>query len=562
MKIEHVHKQSTKEGCTFWIFDIPEGITLTGEGRIEEHFGTIVKSFGVIKKHKALVVEYSKDSVVASAHKGLEVVMQKLKCTKRFKTPMPLDRVHLQNWGYWWTDQERDRAAEPFLDILRGEAPEAVVARLHKDYSTLTAETEVQNREELLDTISTQLRLLTPNVSEGVVTSLCNDADTCTAKMETVECQVREHRGAGRFQEAQSLEDELQQHSERLDEIFTQIRQLTAGSLLMLEAPEGSEPSSSSTDLSVGVSRLDAQFANVEDREETVKERLEEINQRDLIQWVYGEPPDTLLVNVRPHMLQERRVEYIQSLNPNASPLEFARLYMDLNLQERFLTPGRNAVSACKEANRLYSASFDYSILSAEEKRRYVAICHEYSSCAVCGRSMVKDKIHCSKKCADNACECCNGPMERKVSEQSVWDFERSTKINELEYILKLKGLRKPVAFAEQVKKYHKACQVKVSCPPACEECQPLHDEWRQQQDDWKKYAALAREPESFWDAKQQQLESLQETPERTTESVKLRVCASGCTGTQRADKRSRDADQRHREMVEGLDMGAKRRRM
>jgi hypothetical protein len=57
------------------------------------------------------------------------------------------------------------------------------------------------------------------------------------------------------------------------------------------------------------------------------------------------------------------------------------------------------------------------------------------------------------------------------VSKRPVWDCERSAKIDELEYILKLKGLRKPVAFAEQLQKYHKACQVKVSCPPACEEC-------------------------------------------------------------------------------------------
>ena len=166
---------------------------------------------------------------------------------------------------------------------------------------------------------------------------------------------------------------------------------------------------------------------------------------------------------------------------------------------------------------------------------------------------MVKDKIHCSKKCADNACECCNGPMERKVSEQLVWDCERTTKINELEYILNLKDVREPLVFSEQVKKYHKACQVKVSCPPACEECQPVHDDWLKQRDDWQKRAQYAREPECFWAAKQQQLESLRETPERTTASVKLRVCASGCNGEHRAEKCRRDADQQEREMVERL---------
>ena len=143
--------------------------------------------------------------------------------------------------------------------------------------------------------------------------------------------------------------------------------------------------------------------------------------------------------------------------------------------------------------------------------------------------------MHCSKKCADTACECCNGPVEIKVSEQSVWNSDRSTKINELEYILSLKDVREPLVYFEQVKKYHKACQWKVSCPPACEECQPAHDAWRKQSDDWKKRAQYAREPESFWEAKQQQLESLRETPESTTESVKLRVCASGCTGEARS---------------------------
>ena len=125
-----------------------------------------------------------------------------------------------------------------------------------------------------------------------------------------------------------------------------------------------------------------------------------------------------------------------------------------------------------------------------------------------------------------------------------------------------MKGVCRPLGIFEQEKKYHKACRGKVSCFAACEECQPVHDEWMQQDEAWKKSAAYAREPESFWSAKQEQLEILRETPERTTEYVKLRVCAAGCTGDQRAEKRRLDADQQHREMVEGLDVAVKRRRV
>jgi hypothetical protein len=58
------------------------------------------------------------------------------------------------------------------------------------------------------------------------------------------------------------------------------------------------------------------------------------------------------------------------------------------------------------------------------------------------------------------------------------------------------------------------------------------------QHESWKKRAEHAREPESFWDGKQQQLESLRAAPEMTTRLVKRRVCATGCTGEERAAKR------------------------
>jgi hypothetical protein len=142
MKVEYVQSQTSKEGARFWAFGLPASVTISGDYTVREDFGTIVKAIGAVKKNNAIVVEYKKDVVVASAQKGLNVVVQKLEFPARFKTPMPLDRVHLRTWGFWWSDQKRDQVAEPFLDILGDEAPEAVVVRLYKDAAALTAEME------------------------------------------------------------------------------------------------------------------------------------------------------------------------------------------------------------------------------------------------------------------------------------------------------------------------------------------------------------------------------------------------------------------------------------
>jgi len=135
-----------------------------------------------------------------------------------------------------------------------------------------------------------------------------------------------------------------------------------------------------------------------------------------------------------------------------------------------------------------------------------------------------------------------------------VLDQVRRTSIQNLEDFLQLKGAEEP-----QEEEYHSDCEDKVRSCSACNECQEKQLEWSLRHRQW---IELAREPEFFWAEKQQQLKELLEMPEKTTIVKRRRVCAAGCTGDQRAEKRSRNADQQHREMVEGLDVGAKRRRV
>ena len=518
MKVEY---KPVSDAVKFWHFDRPADVSFC-DGQLEE-VDTIVDAIGSVKD--SVLVVFKHDSKVTVARKALNAMMRKYGFSDPFGVPIPLDKAHLHSWGFYWTEAKVEEVSEAILDAFDSDSPETVVAYL---------QAEVDDR---------------------------------TVEKDRAQKQADERRAAGQLEEAKELEEEAQRHAHRLEVLSIQLRLLTPGQL-MLSAPVDSEPSSGSTELCVSaggrtlddrMAAVDDRLADVEDRKEKVKELVEEHAKKSLINWVYGSC-DTLVCYEKPKMSIQQRLLYIRSKNPNPSPVEFATLFMEAS--DRCLEPGKNAMMACKEAHKKHDPNFSFNSLPESVRKEYQRICYRRSGCAVCGRSMFNDEIHCSKKCADNACECCNGPLQRKVSERPVWDCERSTKINELEGILKVKDVCEPLVFSEQLKKYHKACQGKISCPPACKECQPTHDQWLQQQCDWKKRADYAREPESFWEAKQQQLESLRKTPELTTQVVNLRVCAGGCSGEQRSDKRSRNAEQRHREMVEGLDVGAKRRRL
>ena len=253
-------------------------------------------------------------------------------------------------------------------------------------------------------------------------------------------------------------------------------------------------------------------------------------------------------------MPPRQRLLYIRSRNANPTPLEFAKLFMELNTSERCLQPGYKAFEACKKLHKEHDDSFDFDALPVDVQSAYKVACNESSSCAVCGKPVAWDKLHCSKKCAANACEACDGPLELKVESREVLDQVRCTSIQNLEDFMQLKGAEEP-----QEEEYHSDCEAKVRSSSACEECNDKQLEWSLRRRQWTE---LAREPESFWAEKQAQLKELLELPEKTTVVKRRRVCAAGCTGDQRADKRSQDAEKRHREMVEGLDVGAKRRRL
>ena len=503
--------QPSNVAAMWYVFHRPSSVDVSGDNRVGPlEFNTIVDAIGVVAT--SVVVKYKRAVKATSAQNALNVVSGKFGFDRPFGDPLALDRAHLQSWGFYWSDEKVQDISEAVLDALDSDSPETVV-------SELLQEVEVR-----------------------------------TVEKERAQKQAVDRKAAGQLMEAEELEAEVQRHAHRLEVLSMQLQLLKPGGLLRLESPESPEPSSGSTELSVaaGSGGLDERIAAAADQEEKVKERVEELCKQGLIFWIYG-TPDELICYVKPKMSIQQRLLYIRSKNPDPSPVEFAKLFMEINSEEHCLEPGRNAFAACKAAHKKHDPSFSYDDLPESQRNEYRVICYQSSSCAVCGKSIVGDKTHCSNKCADNACECCNGPLELKVESREVINHVRCTSIQNLEDLMQLRGAEEP-----QEEEYHSDCEAKVRSSLACNECQEKRYEWSLRCQQWDN---LAREPESFWAEKQQQLKELLEMPEKTTIVRRKRVCTGGCSGEQRSDKRSRDADQRHREMVEGLDVGAKRRR-
>ena len=164
-------------------------------------------------------------------------------------------------------------------------------------------------------------------------------------------------------------------------------------------------------------------------------------------------------------------------------------------------------------------------------------ICCSACDCAVCGRPIIGDKIHCSDACADKACECCGGPMEHTELTRQVRDMERAREIYAVKGVLQAKGVVQPVSYLEKQEKLHQECRGFVACFAACGECQDTHNAWAQQHADWKQFGRM---PAAFWEAKEARLAALEQMAENKTIVEVKRKCAAGCPDEQRAEKRRR----------------------
>ena len=239
-------------------------------------------------------------------------------------------------------------------------------------------------------------------------------------------------------------------------------------------------------------------------------------------------------------MSKTQRILYVLSKNPEPSPIEFAKLYMEITNIERCCKAGKAAFDSCKAAHREYDKNFKFNSLSKSEQKEYKKICESSSECTVCGRAVADDKIHCSKKCAANACEVCNGPVELTESSREVLDQVNAGKMHSLRGILSLRGMKQPPIYLEQLEQYHKACRARLSCFAACSDCQEQRETWTKQQEDWNQFGCKS---EDWWVSHQARLEELQKQPEKTMVVERKRTCAAGCSGEERAAKRRRNED-------------------
>ena len=495
MKVEY--KPNT-EAAMWWVFYRPSGVDVPADGQIGElEFDAMIEAIGVVRD--SVLVKYSRDVSTTSAGRALNAVSCRLGFDRPFGAPIQLDKAHLQSWGFYWSDEKVQEIAESLLEVVEGKSIEVAAA---------------ERREEV---------------------------DARTAAEEEARKKAADCKAAGQLLQAKEWEENAQKHAQRLSVLSTQLRLLTPGGLLMLEAPEGEEPvepSSGSQDLCITVTAggLDERIVALENREEKLKEHIAASSVEGIVRWIYG-TPDKLICYVKPKMSIQQRLRYILSKNPSPTPVEFAKLFMEINTSERCVEPGRNALIACKVAHKKHDARFSFDALPTSVQEEYRAICYSWSSCAVCGKAVADDKVHCSKKCASESCVRCDGPMERFEEERQVHNRDRDIELSKLQSILQAKGVCEPVTFKEQLAQYHDGCKGKVSCFSACDQCQGNHDGWRQQHADWKAYG---REPESFWTAKEARLAVVEKMDEKKTIVEVKRRCAAGCTEDEPAQKRRR----------------------
>jgi hypothetical protein len=278
-------------------------------------FNIIVDAVGVVGT--SVVVKYKRAVKATSAQNALNVVSGKFGFDRPFGDPLALDRAHLQSWGFYWSDEKVQDISEAVLDALDSDSPETVV-------SELLQEVEVR-----------------------------------TVEKERAQKQAEDRKAAGQHVEAEELKAEVQRHAHRLEVLSMQLQLLKPGGLLRLEAPESPEPSSGSIELSVatGSGGLDERIAAAADQEEKVKERVEELCKRGFIFWIYG-TPDELICYVKPKMSIQQRLLYIRSKNPDPAPVEFARLFMEINSEERCWSLGGMRSQPARRLTRSTTPAF------------------------------------------------------------------------------------------------------------------------------------------------------------------------------------------------------------
>jgi hypothetical protein len=489
MKVDY--KQNS-DCVRFWVFDVPSSVEILGDAQIGSlNFSTVVEALGLVKG--SLVAKYQRDVKVTSAGSALNVFSNRLGFNKPFGDPIPLDRAHLQHWGFYMPDDTLNEVSEAVLEVLESDTPEARLAELREEVETRTSEQEAAQK------------------------------------------RVAELQAAGGLQEAKEWEARAQRHARRLDVLSTQLRLLTPSGRLALA---GEQPSGSSDALvAASAATLNERFAAAEDCEEKVKARVEELGQKSLIRWIYGSAPDELICYVKRKMPLQQRILYILSKNATPSPVEFATLFMEISNSERCCKIGKAAFEACKTAHKEHNRRFSFKALPESEQQQYKNICCSACDCAVCGRPIIGDKVHCSDACAAKACECCGGPMEHTELSREVRDMDRARELYAVKGVLQAKGVVQPVSYLEKQQKLHQECRGFVSCFAACGECQDTHNAWAQQHADWKQFGRM---PAAFWEAKEARLAALEQMAETKTIVEVKRKCAAGCADEQRAEKRRR----------------------
>jgi hypothetical protein len=283
----------------WWVFDIPaDGPTMSTEERPARKGTSTVEAIAQVGA--CLLVKFTKALNATNAKSTLDTILRRSGMSS-LGTPTSPDKAHFTSWGFYQTETEA-RAEDLADEILE------------------------DTEEELREDEATFARL------------------ESEAKQKAAEAEA-----AGNAVEAAKYMQEAAGYTEKVSLISLKLRLLAPQACLTNGPLDETQEQLS----------LEAFDAQVTARKEDLVQRIAVEGRMGIFNWKYGRV-DVITCYVKPRMPLPQRLLYIRSRNANPTPLEFAKLFMELNASERCLQPGCKAFDACKRLHKDHDNTFDF----------------------------------------------------------------------------------------------------------------------------------------------------------------------------------------------------------
>ena len=254
----------------FWVFSAPEGVEVDPQQTavLEVDFETSVQSLALVDR--SVLVVYKYDVQAVSAKSALNTIARHLGFAA-FGTPLPLDRFHLETWGFYTPEADLVDLTESLLG-LESELVEAASPEAAFQEAVAQKRTEVDARK-------------------------------------AVEVEQREKaaelQAADKPEEAQWWIQKAEQTARKLRLLSVELDMLAPGVETLSRALQGPEPTASSTDVApsdAGGNRggLRQSLDQAAQREDAFKAKVDAHKRSRTFRWFYGAAPDSVTCYVKP----------------------------------------------------------------------------------------------------------------------------------------------------------------------------------------------------------------------------------------------------------------------